>query len=566
MIILGVNPLFFDTSACVLVDGKVAAAVQEERLSREKRTTRFPEQAIRWCLKSAGLTIDDIDEVALPVNAGIYLERLVRAQAEPLRYRGELLYSVPAFLISLRPGARVSETEQRFAFEGGGETRLAWVRHHLAHAASSFYPSPFEDAALLAVDAFGEKDCVLTGVGRGTSIGILATQEFPHSLGSFYATLTELLGFKPYSEEWKVMGASAYGDPAPYLKTLRDCFELRDDGGFELDLSFFNFFNFHRPLSFALKLEQALGGRRHPDEPMTERHFAIASATQRVTEEVLLHMMRALAHQTGLASLCVSGGVFLNSVMNGKILEQTPFRDLYVPCAPDDTGTAIGAALARNYAHTPGSPRHRIDSPFFGPSYTNAEIEAELVLARARYRLVDDPAAEAARLIAAGRVVGWHQGALEFGDRALGHRSILADPRDASMKDRLNREVKHREEFRPFAPAVPAERAADWFEGAAVSPFMDRVYPVRPDRRATIPAVTHVDGSARLQTVRHESDPLFQSLIERFGALTGVPVVLNTSFNVQGEPIVCSPKDALRTFASCGMNALVMGPFVLEKS
>ena len=246
MIILGVNPLFFDTSACILVDGKVAAAVQEERLIREKRTTRFPEHAIRWCLKTAGLSMDEVDEVALPVNAGIYLERLVRAQAEPLRYRGELLYSVPAFLIALRSGARVSATEQRFTFESGGETRLAWVRHHVAHAASAFYPSPFEEAALLAVDAFGEKDCVLTATGRGTTLDVLATQEFPHSLGSFYATMTELLGFKPYSEEWKVMGAAPYGDPGPFLETLRGCFDLRDDGGFELDLSFFNFFNFHR--------------------------------------------------------------------------------------------------------------------------------------------------------------------------------------------------------------------------------------------------------------------------------------------------------------------------------
>lgn len=562
-VILGINMSGRDSSAAVVVDGAVHFAVREERLNREKKTRRFPMLSIQACLEAVGRRLEDVDQVAISWNPTLNLERLNSAQSGVARYKPEHFYAVANHLLQLWPRETSVLAEQRLHFPSG-VLEIAYVNHHICHAADSFLQSPFEDAAILILDAYGEKDSVTFARGLGTRIEILRTIPFPHSLGSFYGTMTQFLGFTPDLEEWKLMGASAYGDPARYYPALRQMVFLREDGGFEIDLSYFNYPTFSRPTMYSDKLVALLGPARRRDEDLEQRHYDIAAATQRVTEEVVFHLLHHLHAVTGLADLCLGGGVALNCVLNGKIAEHTPFRRVWVGSSPDDGGTALGAALFLA-SRDPGFRRSPAVHNYWGPGFDDAQVELELRRYRLAYRRSAQPAREAAALLVQGKIVGWFQGRVEFGERALGNRSILADPRDALMKDRVNGAIKYRESFRPFAPSILDEHTADFFEGAHFVPFMEKALVVRKDKQRLIPAVTHADGTGRLQTVRRDVNPRFWDLIHEFHELTGVPVVLNTSFNLQGEPIVCSPKDAIRTFFSSGLDALFLGPFVLEK-
>jgi len=562
-VMLGVNMSGRDSSAAVVVDGAVRFAVREERLNREKKTRRFPMLAIQACLEAAGRRLETVDRVGISWNPTLNLERFNGAQSGVARYKPEHFYAVPNHLIQLLPRETSMLAEQRLHFPAG-VLDIAYVNHHVCHAADSFLQSPFEEAAILILDAYGEKDAVTFARGRGASIEVLDTIPFPHSLGSFYGTMTQFLGFTPDMDEWKLMGASPYGDAGRYYDALRRLFALRDGGRFEVDLSYFDYPTFTRPTMYSDKLVALLGPPRTGRDELEQRHYDIAAATQRVTEEVVFHLLHHLHALTGGENLCLGGGVAMNCVLNGKVAEHTPFRNVWVGSSADDGGTSVGAALFLA-SREPGFRRTPATDNYWGPGYDDAQVEDELRRYGLAYRRSDRPAREAAALIASGRIVGWFQGRVEFGERALGNRSILADPRDAAMKDRVNRAIKYREAFRPFAPSILEEHAGDFFEGAHAVPFMEKALMIRKDKQRLIPAVTHVDGTGRLQTVRRDVNPRFWELISEFHALTGVPVVMNTSFNLQGEPIVCSPKDAIRTFFSSGLDALFLGPFVLEK-
>ncbi|OGW97037.1 MAG: hypothetical protein A2Y04_02510 [Omnitrophica WOR_2 bacterium GWC2_45_7] len=562
--ILGIQAFFPDSSACLVEEGKILCAVQEERLTRHKRTRAFPNKAIEYCLKKTNTSLEEIDTVAFPVNPGIYLEHFNSPQSAQPRYRGEIWYSVLNHLMALAPEPlRVTDAAQHIGFAGNGKMHIQYVDHHLAHAAIGFYPSGFQEAAILSVDGFGEKDCVMFARGRGQRIEPFFRQEFPHSLGCFYLTMTEFLGFTPNSDEWKVMGASSYGRPEVYYETLLSLFKFKEMG-FELDLNYFNFYNFHRPLNYSSKLLELIGPARRSGEEMTQRHFDIAAATQKVAETVLFRLAAQLYEKAGLDRLCFSGGVAMNSVLNGKIVTHSPFKDVYIPFSPDDSGGSIGAALYVAH-HLKGMPRQEWTHNYLGPAYAQEEILGELKKFGLTYEVSPDPAKEAAEALCAGKIIGWFQGALEFGDRALGNRSILADPRKPEMKDAVNIKVKFREEFRPFAPSILEECLEEYFEEARPTPFMEKVFTVKENKREDIPAVVHVDGSGRLQTVSERTNPLYHSLIKHFQALTGIPVVLNTSFNVKGEPMVCSVQDAVRTFYTCGLQVLFLGKYVVKK-
>jgi carbamoyltransferase len=555
----------YNTSSALLLNGDVAFAVEEERLIREKRTRKFPIRGVQEALKRSGLGLEDVDAFAVAWNPAINLEPFNLAQSMRTRYMGEFLYSVPNYLMTLKDDNSALLTQQVVEFMDQEKLNIYYVTHHLSHAATFFF-SPFERAAIMSIDGFGEKDCVLFAEGKGNQLRTLWTQEFPHSLGSFYSAMTEFIGFKPDNDEWKLMGASSYGDRDRYYDKLRKTIHLKDSGGFELDLSYFNHYQFHRPLLYSPKMADLLDLQPNErDKPLTQEYYDLSAAAQRITEEVYFHLLRHLHELTGLDDVVLAGGVVYNSVANGKILQETPFKNAFIPPVPDDSGGALGAAFYMRHQVWKQPREYVMTSNYFGPGYSDDEIESQLKTLKLSYVGLDDPAQSAAELVAAGKIVGWFQGRLEFGDRALGNRSILADPRDSEMKDKVNNTVKYREPFRPFAPSALADKIDDYFIDAVPAPYMERVFPIRPEKQAEIPAVTHVDGSGRLQTVTEESNPLYWRMIDSFHKITGVPLVLNTSFNLKGEPIVCSPQDALRTFYSSGLDALVIGGFLVEK-
>lgn len=567
-VILGLTNEGVDTSAALLVDGAIRFAVAEERLIREKRTRRFPLNAIRMCLRQSSMTLKDVDLVAVGWNPLYNMERVGESQFGSIRFLPEMLYRYPGRLYALADPKenRVRlDVTQELDF-GEARVRVRYVDHHLAHAGIAFFASPFERAAILTVDGFGEKVTTMLALGEGEHIRILETVEFPHSVGMFYETITQFLGFEPDNDEWKVMGASAYGDPERFRRHMDELIRSTDEDLFEINLPYFQYYLFSRRTHYHPRLEKLLGAavEPNPNGELQQRDYDIAAAAQAAVEGILFRLLRKLHRLTGCTDLCLAGGVALNCVANGKIPAQSPFTRIFVPPAPEDMGTSVGAALYEAVAASGHRPSP-MGTNGFGPAYSDTEIRAELDRYQLVYREVPDTAGYAATRIAAGKIVGWFQGGLEFGQRALGHRSILCDPRDQGMKDRINHAVKYRESFRPFAPSIQREYAEEFFEGACDTPYMEKVLTVRAGKRALIPAVTHVDGTSRPQTVSRDSSPLYWNLLEQFRRLTGLPLVLNTSFNVQGEPIVCSPADAVRTYVTCGLDELVMGTFVLTK-
>lgn len=554
MRILGLNAFWHDAAAALVEDGALVSAVQEERFSRVKHDGEFPERAIRFCLRHSNLRGPDLDAVAFYWHPWHGL--LPQARHALRWFPASLLLAGPRaspFWKQMRIRARLRDM---LGLPSG--SRVLMVPHHAAHAASAFYPSPFERAAVLTLDATGEWTTTGLGLGEGTRLTTLREIGFPHSLGLLYAAMTEYLGFRMVHDEQKIMALAGTVAGAPRaLELMRRLVRLEPDGGFRLDLDWFEFHKYGRPRWFSQQFIRAAGPPRAPGAPLDDRHADLAAALQAVTEETTFHLLRWLHDWTGADAVCLAGGVALNSVLNGKIRAATPFRQVFIPPAAGDAGTAYGAAAWAAHAVAGEARRTVLTHDFWGPAIREDDIARALAGRGMTSRKVNDPAAETAKLLADGRVVGWVQGRMEYGPRALGARSILADPRRAEMKDRLNR-LKRRESFQPFAPVIPLERTADWFENAQPSPFMLKVMRVRPEKRAVIPAVTHADGSARVQTVDRTTAPKFHALLEAFATLTGVPVVLNTSLNLPGRPIACTAEDALDVFSRMPLDALVL--------
>jgi carbamoyltransferase len=579
VIILGINAFHADSAACLLRDGALVAAVEEERFRRIKHWAGFPVQAIAYCLAEAGVSLADVDHVA--VNQDSQANRAKKV-AYVLKGRPDL----GLVLGRLRTRrARASVLELLAAAFPGAPPRaeIHAVEHHLAHLASAFDVSPFTEAVAVSVDGFGDFASTAWGVGRGDTLAVAGRIFFPHSLGLFYQALTQHLGFPHYGDEYKVMGLAPYGQPRR-LEAMRRILRLRAGGGFELDLAYFRHHRERTPDQwaegaprfndlFSNALEDLIGPRRDPAAPLEERHRDLAASVQAMYEEAFFHLIRPLQARSGLTDLVLAGGCAANSVANGKVRRMTPFQRVYVQPAAGDAGGALGAALT--VWRKLGGPRgFTMDHAFWGPGYSDDALSAllsaeadALAAAGCRVRRAADAAAlcaETAAAIVDGQVVGWFQGRMEWGPRALGARSIVGDPRRADMKQILNAKIKRRESFRPFAPSVLDRAVADWFEEDGDVPFMTQVFQIRSEKRALIPAVTHVDGSGRLQTVRRALSPRYYALIEAFEALTGVPMLLNTSFN-ENEPVVCCPQEALDCFLRTQMDLLVLGDWLIDR-
>jgi carbamoyltransferase len=582
MNILGINAYHGNASAAIVCDGRLIAAVEEERFNRVKYAAGFPARAIRYCLKEAGLTLADLDHVAVPRNPYARLAtKLFYAVRMPsfARERAKVLVKFTGIPDALAAAfdsdpKRVGATFHR-------------VEHHQAHLASSFFVSPFERAALLSADGLGDFASTMWGTGSGKRMNIHGAIAFPHSLGLFYGGVTQYLGFPKFGDEYKVMGLAAYGQPEQ-MDAFRDIvrFDARSNGnGFRLGLDYFTHHRTGPEMSwaeadktptlgkmFSNEMPKRLGPVRAPEEPLEQRHRNLAASLQARLEEVYLGMLKKLAERTGLKAICLAGGVAFNCIANGKIFDATPFEQVYVHPAAGDAGLAVGAAYYVWHQKL-GKPRSFVmEHAYWGPGYTREEIRRAIdsngiaqkgfrVSELAEEELVRDTAA----IIADGKIVGWFQGRAEWGPRALGNRSIVADPRRPEMKEILNRRIKHREIFRPFAPSILSEATGEYFEKSHPSPFMTLAYSVRTEKRGAIPAPTHVDGTGRLQTVTREANPRYHALISAFRDLTGVPVVLNTSFN-DNEPIVCRPEEAIDCFLRTQMDALVLGDFLITKS
>lgn len=559
--ILGINHSN-DAAAALVVDGRVIAASQEERFTRIKHDASFPEKAIDFCLKTKGLKLADLDAVAFFWNPGIHAEAPARRMTGSVRHHLEYLYGVPSRLIA-RMGEHVTSIDQTVHLESGRKLSIHYVTHHLCHAAAAFFTSPFEEAAILTADGYGERQSTTIHRGRGTTLEQLAEIEFPHSIGSFYAALTDYLGFRANSGEGKVMGLASYGHHSDYVGKLRKLLDLTERG-FELDLSYFEYFH-DRPRRYNDKLVALLGPPRAPESAVDKRHEDIAFALQLVTEEAMLHLARMARRLTGARNLCVAGGVALNCVANGRLQRETDFEKFFFYPAAGDTGTSVGAALVVEHILNQGKRSMEVASEYVGQGFTRDQVRAVLDRGQLRYHAIGDPALLAARMIADGLVIAWFQGRAELGPRALGNRSIVADPRRKDMKDLLNAKVKFREPFRPYAPSVLEEACGRFFESDVPSPYMLRAYRTRPEMLEVLPAITHVDGTARVQTVNRQQNPAYYRLIEEFGRLTGVPCVLNTSFNIRGEPIINTVDEAIKCLMTTGLDALFVEDCLVVK-
>ena len=569
MKILGINHDMFITSAAIIEDGKVIAAIAEERLTREKRSRKFPINSINYCLSEAGCSLDDIDYIANAYNPAAHFEKFHPIFSNNRRFRSDYLYSVPDNLFRLLGD---DEKENDYIKQTiklkNKEMEIYFIRHHLCHAANGFYLSPFKDAAILTADGRGELDCATYSVGNSNSIELLKSMQIPHSLGSFYSTFTSFFGFRPNSDEWKVMALSSFTSPNnKYYKILEEIVSLKADGTFELDLNYFKEYNTETQNYYTQAFIDAFGPPKKYGDSITKRDYDIASAMQKMTENILSHMINWLHKQTKLDNLVVNGGSFMNSVYNGKIIDKTNFNNVFISSCPDDSGLSLGSAFYL-YNHILNKKKRNLQTHnFYGPKYSNDVIKETLEKYCINYTFDKNIDDFTSKQLIEGKLIGWFQGKMEFGQRALGHRSILADPRDPNMKDKINSAIKYRESFRPFAPAILENMASEYFEipNGETVPFMEKVYMIKEDKRNLIPSVTHADGSGRIQSVSKKYNPIFYSLINSFYKETGVPVLLNTSFNINGEPIVCSPTDAIKTFFSCGLDILILGNYIVTK-
>jgi carbamoyltransferase len=578
MIILGINAYHPNASAAIVVDGKLIAAVEEERFNRVKYAAGLPVEAVRFCLAQAGVGLGEVDHVVIPrdpwARVGTKLRFALRMPRFALN-RSKVMVRSAGIKEDLADGLGVSRETFR--------AQLHRIEHHRAHLASTFHVSPFDTAVVLSADGLGDFASAMWATGEGTNVRQMGSVVFPHSLGIYYTALSQYLGFLRFGDEFKVMGLAAYGEPA-YLDAFRKIVHTHPTNFFRLNLDYFIHQREGADMTwkdagktpeispmFSAELEKLLGPARKANEPVEKRHRDIAASLQARLEEVLLAHIAALAKSTGQKNLCLAGGVAFNCVANGKIFDASSFERVYVQPAAGDAGLAVGAAYAV-YHEVLGKPRSfTMEHAGWGPGFAPQDVGRLIAtrnLSNGDLKIDEFPEElmlqETAKHIAAGKVIGWFQGRAEWGPRALGNRSILADPRRADMKDILNQRIKHRETFRPFAPSVIEEATGEFFERTDPSPFMTFAYPVRPEKRSVIPAPTHVDGTARLQTVSRQHHPLYWRLIREFGNQTGVPVLLNTSFN-ENEPIVCRLEEALDCFLRTKMDVLVLGNHILEK-
>ena len=583
MYIIGINAFHGDSSACLLKDGLLIAAAEEERFRRIKHWAGFPSEAIRWCLLEAGINLEDVQHIAFNQDAKANLGKKIMFT----------LSKRPSFKILLdrfqnkrkRLGVKdyLLKAFPNSEFKGS----IHSVEHHTAHLSSAFHVSPFSKAVVISVDGFGDFTSTAWGVGDGVKINLENRIYFPHSLGIFYQALTQFIGFHNYGDEYKVMGLAPYGKPI-YIEQMREIVKLKLDGSFELNLDYFRHhrekidykWNNSSPYVgtlFSSELEKLLGPARKKNEELTQHYIDIAHSVQLMYEEAFFHLLKKLHKIYNLDSLAIAGGCGMNSVANGKVLLNTPFKKIYVQAAAGDAGGAVGAALMTWYRITGEKGQKRINShdhAYWGPSFTNNYVSNLLKSQKARIekenctiesfsdisKLIQITATE----IAKGKVIGWFQGRMEWGPRALGNRSIVCDPRRPDMKDILNLKIKRRESFRPFAPSILSEEVSEWFEQSGDVPFMMQVYQIIKKKRSEIPAVTHVDGSGRLQTVSEKTNPRYYALIKEFKNLTGIPMVLNTSFN-ENEPIVCKPEEALDAFLRTKMDLLGIGDWIVKR-
>jgi carbamoyltransferase len=590
--ILGISAFYHDSAAALIHDGRIVAAAQEERFTRVKHDARFPQNAIAACLREGGIGLADVDYVVFYDKPFLKFERLLETYLAfaPRGFRSFSM-AIPVWLKEKLFQKMLLRRELKAGLGEDIGSRLLFAEHHQSHAASAFYASPFEDAVVLTMDGVGEWATTSVGVGSGNRLEMHKEIHFPHSLGLLYSAFTYYTGFKVNSGEYKVMGLAPYGEPRYAQLILDTLIDLKPDGSFRLDLSYFDYCTGLRMTND--RFDALLGGpARRPDELLTPRHMDLAASIQAVTDEVVLRLTRALASETGPPNLCLAGGVALNCVANGKVLRDGRFRRLWIQPAAGDAGGALGAALCAYY-HMHGKPRHvgaegdAMQGSYLGPAFAQADIEERLTKVGARFTTLseDELIARTADALVNGEAVGWFQGRMEFGPRALGARSVLGDPRSPSMQSVLNLKVKYRESFRPFAPSVLREDVAQWFDMDTDSPYMLLVADVAKHHRrdmteveqalfgieklnvprSSIPAVTHVDYSARIQTVHRDTNARYHRLLTRFKARTGCPVLVNTSFNVRGEPIVCTPEDAYRCFMGTEIEGLAIGDCYLVK-
>jgi len=591
--VLGISGLYHDSAAALIINGDIIAAAQEERFTRKKHDARFPEQAIGFCLEKAGITLNDVDLVTFYDKPFLKFERLIETYlAYAPRGFSSFKKAIPIWLKEkLFQKSLLKKRLQEFAPDFDWMNSLLFAEHHMSHAASAFYPSPFEEAAVLTLDGVGEWATASVAIGRGRELNVIKEIHFPHSLGLLYSAFTYYTGFKVNSGEYKVMGLAPYGTPRYKELILEHVIDLKPDGSFRLDQSYFNYCAGLTMTSE--KFHKLFGGQpRKAEQQLDQRHMDLAASVQAVTEHVLLIMARSVADETGMKNLCLAGGVALNCVANGKLIKDGAFDNIWVQPAAGDAGGALGAALLayHGYKQQPRTVPVQGDSmkgSYLGPEYTQTDIEARLTKLGATFEVLDDKLlmTETAKALADEKAVGWFQGRMEFGPRALGGRSILADPRSSKMQKTLNLRVKFRESFRPFAPSVLADHLSDWFDFERPSPYMLMVANVKDSKcvamtddekalfgidklnvqRSEIPAVTHVDYSARIQSVHADTNPAYHELITEFNQQTGCPLVVNTSFNVRGEPIVCTPEDAFHCFMGTGIERLVIGNCMMIK-
>ena len=593
MRILGLSAFYHDSAAALIEDGVVINAAQEERFTRKKHDEQFPENAIQFCLDDAGITLADVDYVAFYDKPFLKFERLLETYLSfaPIGFRSFKM-AIPVWLKEkLFQKDLLRKRFKEFDPDFDWQNKLLFSEHHQSHAASAFFPSPFEEAVVLTMDGVDEWATTSVAIGQGRDLKMHKEIHFPHSLGLLYSAFTYYTGFKVNSGEYKIMGLAPYGEPIYKDKILGTLMDVKEDGSFRLDQTYFNYCTGLTMTN--AKFDAVFGGPpRKEGEPLEQKHMDLAASVQAATEEIVLRLTRALAKEYGIKNLCLAGGVALNCVANGKVLRDGAFENFWVQPAAGDAGGALGAALNAYHLYkeqprTVGKTMDAMKGSYLGPEYAQDDIESRLKASGARFDVLseDDAVAQTADALADEKAVGWFQGRMEFGPRALGGRSILGDPRSATMQKTLNLRVKYRESFRPFAPSVLREDISDWFEIASDSPYMLMVAPVVEKRRlamtedeqklfgieklnvprSDIPAVTHVDYSARIQTVHAETNPRYHALIKAFKERTGCPVVVNTSFNVRGEPIVCTPEDAFRCFMGSDIEVLVIGNCFMKK-
>ena len=567
MKILSIYPYTYISSAALMINGKIVAAAPEERFNRQKMSTEFPVKAINWCLNYANISINDVDLIAIPWNPSININDTSKRWISTLKWRGEFLSHIPAHILRLVNGSPPNETEIIL-----GKQRIIYFNHHECHAASAFFNSPFNTSDILTIDGHGEKETCYLGFGKGKILKKLWSVDYPHSIGLFYGTFTDFLGYQADSDEWKVMALSSFSAKKNKYDKLMKKLIQTNDKGFELNLSYFDYYNFDRRKNlFSKKLIELFGPKREKHQIMQKKHYEIAGALQRTFEEIVFHLLRILKKKGSKSNnIVLAGGAAMNCVFNGKLSLNKIYKKDYVPSYPDDSGVSIGAALL---AHNKFSKRKRVileeTNSNFGPEFSNTNIKKVLIKNKIKFKIYKEK--ELFRVITKkideNNIVGWFQGKMEFGHRALGNRSIIASPKSNLMKDRINKAIKFRENYRPFAPAELAEHKDKIFKmnkNEKIN-FMQKALPVKKNWRKKIPAACHVDNTARVQTVYRKDNQRFYDLISEFNKLTKIPVLINTSFNLNGEPIVCSPEDAIRTFYTCGLDILVLGDYVIEK-